>query len=109
LALVTSEKIEGEYGPSAYHLIDLQTYPGHSGGPVWVAKGKTLFLLGIMVAGYPVGQELLVPMRGEKSNSKVVKYYSLGISLVTPVEKLKEILLSPAMEEKRKRDEPKPI
>jgi len=36
VALITDEKVMGSYGLSHYHFIDMQIYPGNSGGPVWV-------------------------------------------------------------------------
>jgi hypothetical protein len=119
LALVTNEKINGKYGLSDYHLIELQAYPGHSGGPVWVAiptvtaatgqVSVTAFLLGTLVAGFPERQEVVVTPRTRRKAPQVAEYYNLGISLVTPVEKLKDILLSPLFQEKRQKDEPRPL
>jgi len=110
IALVTNEKMNSWYGLSNYYLIDLHAYPGHSGGPVWVVyptkeTGITLFLLGVLVGGYPELQEILEVKRAGLSK---IQYYSLGISMVVPSSKLIEIINSPEMEEMRKRDEPKP-
>jgi len=110
VALMTNEPVEGTYGLSNYHFIDLQSYPGHSGGPVWVIyptkeTGITMFLLGVLVGAYPEPQEMV---RLKKSGRKV-EHYNLGISLVVPNSKLIEIINSPEMEDMRKRDEPKPV
>ncbi len=110
VALVTSELINSWYGPANYHLIDLQAYPGHSGGPVWVLyptkqTGVTMFLLGVLVGAYPELQETL---QIQRAGLKKIEYYSLGISMVVPSSKIIEIINSPKMEEMRKRDEPRP-
>jgi len=102
LALVTAEKITREYGPSEYYIADLQTYPGHSGGPVWVAFGETLFLLCVMVAGYE--QPLI-----EAGKKCKVDKYNLGVSLVTLVEKLTDIIFSDALVEHRQRETSRPV
>lgn len=101
LAMVTSELIKGAFGPSSYHLADLQTYPGHSGGPVWVLLGDALYLLGVMVAGFPESQEVIA--KQVNGAAVVEQYYALGISLVTPVEKVQEILMSSQVIADRKR------
>lgn len=103
LALVTNEKISGKYGPPEYYIADLLTYPGHSGGPVWVAYGQHGFLLGIMAAGY---EQPIVVRKGKKRKTEQI---NLGMSLLVPVEKLKDILTSDALEERRKQGEATPI
>jgi hypothetical protein len=86
IACITDDLIVGEYGPSTYHLIDMQVYPGHSGGPVWVLYGTTLFLLGLVAAGYPVEQRVMVKKTTKKGKTRIEKteYINLGISLVVP-------------------------
>jgi hypothetical protein len=106
LALVTDELIEGHYGPSKYHLIDLQAYPGHSGGPVWMFHRKGCHLLGILVQGHEVEQEILE--RKRPSGNETIAYYSFGITLVTPVKLLVEILNSDSLKDMRESSEPKP-
>jgi hypothetical protein len=99
VSLVTDERIEGPFGPSEYYLTELQSYPGHSGGPVWVVYGEELILLGVMVAGIPGLQRVI----GVPGSSEVLEqYYNLGITLITPIERLPEILLTPEMVQERK-------
>jgi hypothetical protein len=100
LSMVAREPIAGTLGPSWYHLADLQTYPGHSGAPVWVEMGDALYLLGVMVGGFAEPQEIVTTRR--ESRRIVEEYHALGISLVTPVEILKEILLSSELEAERR-------
>src|SRR5262249_47766571 len=47
IAMTTEEKVEGPCGQARYHLANLQTYPGHSGGPVYYADGSNMYLLGV--------------------------------------------------------------
>jgi len=61
--------------------------------------------MGVLVGGYPVKQE---DLSVKKSSESKVEYFGLGISAVVPLSKLIEIIDSPEMQEKRKKDEPKP-
>jgi hypothetical protein len=87
ISLMSDERIDGEYGPSEYHLIENQVYRGHSGAPVFVHYGSLhLYLFGILAAAYPSEEEIRsVPDRAEK-------YYNLGISKVVPIQKVVDIL-----------------
>jgi len=117
VALITDERVMGSYGLSHYHFIDMQIYPGNSGGPVWViyptkTTGITIFLLGVLSTAYPERQELIeVPLEHRRAASKLetTGYYNMGISMVVPTEKLVELLSSPKAEQMRKKDEPKPV
>jgi hypothetical protein len=106
LALITEELIEGPYGRSNYHLIDLQAYPGHSGGPVWMFNRARSYLLGILVAGQETKQEIL--QKKTPSGTETIAYYSLGITLVTPTAKLVELLDCDALKRIRNDSEAKP-
>jgi hypothetical protein len=101
LALVTSELIEGAYGPSNYHLIDMQAYKLHSGGPVWIFYKSAPLLLGILVAADPLMQELLLRKSVTEEDVETVAYYNLEISFVTPTRKLVDILESQTMKDDR--------
>jgi S1-C subfamily serine protease len=104
MALVTDEKIEGEYGPSHYHLADLQTFPGHSGGPVWFVAGY-MYLVGVMAAGYLADQDQFIQKQqiGTALHTTTIETYArLGISLITPVEKLQELLMSDELKKERR-------
>jgi hypothetical protein len=122
IALVTDETINGKYGLSDYRVIDAQVYPGNSGAPVWVAyptpvrrtgngltQDKNVYLMGVLAAGWPAKEEVFY--RGKKNG--VAEYVNLGIALVTPAEKILEIVKSPevqAMVENRETDiEPDPV
>ena len=97
MALVTNEKIEGEYGPADYYLADLQTFPGHSGGPVWSIIGQFMFLVGVMAGGFPAEQDTFIQTQqtGTVVHTTTIETYArLGISLITPVERLQELLMS---------------
>jgi len=48
VALNTDEKISTNLDAAHYYVAELQTYPGHSGGPVWVVREQTLVLIGVM-------------------------------------------------------------
>lgn len=109
LAMTRREKVEGACGPSDYYLLDLQAYPGHSGGPTWVAVGNTLCLLGVLSAAFPTKQEILSRPSSGRGAPNVTEYYNLGISLVTPVEKLTEILMSEPLKAERAKNEPRPV
>jgi hypothetical protein len=109
LGLVSDEAIAGPYGPSQYHLANIQGYPGHSGGPVWALYGQTMFLFGVLSSGFDELEELeAIPIR-HKHKGIVVGYYNLGVTLVTPVEKLRELLQSPKLSRLREQDMPKTI
>ncbi len=109
LALVTDELIEGAYGPSSYHLIDMQAYKLHSGGPVWFFWANVPLLLGVLVAADPVMQELLVRKTDvAEDDAETVAYYNLGVSFVAPTAKLIDILESGDMKAEREKAKPKP-
>jgi len=99
LSMVTSDPIAGTLGPSSYHLADLQTYPGHSGAPVWVELGDAVYLLGVMVGGFPEPQAIVSKRRGE--GWVVHEHHALGISLITPIEKVFDIIWSPELKAQR--------
>lgn len=109
VACATNDLINGVYGPSGYIIVELQAYPGQSGGPVWYAndKTRTLYLMGILVAGFPEKQEVF--NRKSPSELEVIEYFNLGVSLVTPVSKLIQLLESPTMKEERNNMTTKPI
>jgi hypothetical protein len=96
IALVTDEPIKGHYGLSKYHVINATCYPGNSGAPVWVYYPRaddgsglhSLYYLGVLTFGYPTLEELR-KVRGTEH-----AYYNLGLSLVTPIEKVVDILNS---------------
>lgn len=100
LSLVTNEKIAGCYGESSYHLISLQTYPGHSGAPVHVAEGNNLWLLGVLTGGYPsdVGE---MAYRRSKQPGLPDKVINLGISTVAPISRLTELIMSDSVKKER--------
>ena len=100
LALVTDELIAGERGtnPANYHVIDAQSYPGNSGAPVWLVVARSFDLIGVLVAGLPTKAALA--MRSEPTRHRE-EYYNLGMTLVTPVERIADILN--CQEEKRRR------
>ncbi len=97
IALVTDELIKGPYGPSKYHVINAQIYPGNSGSPVWVYLPRaddgtglhSFYYLGLLSPGYPQLEELRAMPQTPNG------YYNLGTGLVTPIEKVLEILNSP--------------
>jgi hypothetical protein len=90
IALITDEPIQGLFGgPSKYHIIDVQAYPGNSGAPVWLVSAQMFFLLGVLSAGYPTKAQLI---QTKESSWRSEQYYNLGMSLVTPVEKVLEIV-----------------
>jgi hypothetical protein len=104
LSLVTEETIIGHEGKeSDYYLIDAQCYPGNSGAPVWVcydvtedgtnlAPGKYAVVLGVLSSGYPHKEELVEMTVEGKVAKHTYNYFSLGISLVTPIEKVAAII-----------------
>ena len=104
IALVTEELIKGLYGLSQYYVINVQAYPGNSGGPVWVYYERaddgsglhSLYYLGILVVGYPAIEELT-----KTSGTDPVGYYNLGVSLVTPIEKVIDIMNAKSEIERR--------
>jgi hypothetical protein len=118
VAMIPPDPVEGEYGPSEYYLIECQTYPGNSGSPVWVGYPSLerlhevrFFLLGILSSSFPV-RERLLQKRNPRSRGTIA-YYNLGLTLVVPVEKILELILSPKGDEMRKThgphiDVPKP-
>jgi len=97
LSLVTDELIQGEFGPSKYHVIDAQAYLGNSGAPVWVVSGMSFFVLGVLSAGYPTkAEKIKIPSTWRKE-----EYYNLAMSLVTPLEKVLDVI-RPHLEEEGK-------
>lgn len=98
VALVTDEPIKGPYGYSNYHVINAQSYPGNSGAPVWVYYARaddgtglhSFYYLGLLSQAYPELEEL------REMPSTPHGYYNLGVSLVTPIEKVVEIINSPS-------------
>lgn len=86
VALITDEPLRGEYGDSGYHVIEAQAYPGSSGSLVFAVLGQHLFPLGVLTFSYPSLEELR-PVRGTST-----AYYNLGLSLVTPIERVTEII-----------------
>lgn len=104
VGLITNEPIKGPYGKSQYHVINAQSYPGNSGAPVWAYYERaddgtglhSFYYLGVLSSGYPELEEL------RKARNTESGYYNLGVSLVTPIEKVVEILNSP--KERKRRD-----
>lgn len=104
IALVTNEPIKGPYGWSEYHVINTQSYPGNSGAPVWVHYERaddgtghhSFYYLGVLSAAYPQLEEL------RKMPATESGYSNLGVSLVTPIEKVVEIVNSPAEQQRRR-------
>ena len=96
LALITDEQLPGEYGPSDYYAVESQIYPGNSGAPVWAlldvvddksgARTPKLWLLGVVTFAFPAAEEL------QKKFDTLSTYLNLGIGLVTPIEKVVDIL-----------------
>ena len=83
--LLPDEPILGRYGLSDYYVLDAQSYKGNSGAPVFNAEGS-FFLVGVLT--YAFGDEAeKVVIEGTSSS-----YYNLGVSLVTPVRKVEEII-----------------
>ena len=97
IALVTDELLPGTYGPSHHYVIQAQAYPGNSGSSVFVAAGNTLVPWGVLTFSYPAREEL----RRVKDEENA--YYNLGLSLVTPIEKVVDILTSEKERERRDR------
>ena len=87
ICLMSDERLDGEYGPSEYHLIESQVYRGHSGAPVFVHYGGLqMYLFGVLAAAYRTEEEIFSrPGRTET-------YYNLGISKVVPIQKVMDIL-----------------
>jgi hypothetical protein len=84
IALNTDEKIVLKGGTSQYRIIDMQTYRGNSGAPVWVqySDGPPYCFLGILCSGFPEEAEMI---GGDT-------YLNLGISTVVPGEMMVEHL-----------------
>ena len=98
VALTTDEPIKGAYGFSNYYVIEAQAYQGNSGGPVWSTESGILFPLGVLVFSYPDVEEL------RKMKDVPEAYYNLGISLVTPMERVVEIVDSQGEQKRRGTD-----
>jgi hypothetical protein len=98
IALITDDPIKGFYGPSKYHVINAQAYQGNSGAPVWVQYDDTLYLLGVLAFAFPELEELR-----KMPGNEIQAFYNLGVSLVTPIERVVDIVNSD--EEQRRRGE----
>jgi hypothetical protein len=99
VGIVTEERIKHpRYGMGNYHVINLQTYPGNSGGPVWVHYDRaddgtgnhSLYYLGIVAVGFAEIEEMR-----KLPNTDADYYVNLGVSLVTPIERILEIMNDP--------------
>ena len=106
VALKTDEVIDLESGRSRYHIIDIQSYRGNSGAPVWAYYGddKPHCFLGVLAAAFPSESEELL-RRQPQDRIEVRKYRNYGIGAVVPGEYLVEMLIEM---EKEKDKKPKP-
>lgn len=96
IALVTEERLNGEYGPSEYYVIESQIYPGNSGSPVFAIYGNIMTPLGVLAFAYPTLEEL---KRREVGSDEY--YYNYGLALVTPIEKVMDVINSPQERDRR--------
>jgi hypothetical protein len=106
VALKTDEVIDLESGRSHYHIIDVQSYRGNSGAPVWAYYGddKPHCFLGMLATAFLSESEELF-LRQSQDRTEVRKYRNYGIGAVIPGEYLVEMLIEM---EKEKDKELKP-
>jgi hypothetical protein len=121
VALVAGERINGQYGLADYLVIDCQSFKGNSGAPVWasydwepsateigfaekdsIQPNKLAYLYGVLVGAWPEAQEVYRTRRDGKT--VIEEYHNLGISLVTPVQKIIDIIESKGVQKIMEKD-----
>jgi hypothetical protein len=102
LALVPKEHLRGyQQRRSRYYVIESQVYRGNSGAPVWVemldkdTRKAYWFMMGVLVFSYPEIEEL------DRMDGVDNAYYNLGLTLVTPIEEVIEIVNSREEQQRR--------
>jgi len=96
IGLVPDEPIHGGYGASEYIVLNAQSYKGNSGAPVFLYWGS-FFLIGVLThAFYEEADRAVREGRAER-------HYNLGVSLVTPIPKVEDILNSDKEKTRRSR------
>jgi hypothetical protein len=106
----------GAYGETDQYLAECQAYPGNSGAPIYVnlppviqpfpnlrttqIQPPRIALLGVVTGFYPDRQKVMTMRSGGKVELQV--YTHFGISSVTPVNKIHDILYSERAMKERK-------
>ncbi len=101
IALITDEKINGEYGLSDYYLAECQGYPGNSGSPAYIELvdkdgGRAIFIVG-MVAGFWPEQQVR-----QYGTTRVELYTHFGVTALVPFQKILDMLYGAEEMEVRK-------
>ena len=86
IGLLPDEPIHGGYGLSDYYVLDVQSYKANSGSPVYLISGGTFRLMGVLTHAFydEAEKETVLGLPNT--------YFNLGVSLVTPVTKVEDIL-----------------
>ena len=106
VAMLTDEKIEGWYGESTYYFLEAQAYPGNSGSPVFVpvrfpnSQNTEWLIWGVVHGFYPHEQLIYHDVRNEGK----LLYSHFGLSLVTPIDYVLDILNGKVFMEQRKKN-----
>lgn len=105
MALITNEKIYGEYGLSDYYLAECQGYPGNSGSPAFIelfepyeSGNSKLFIVGIVAGFWPEQQTKQI------SENRYELYTHYGITALVPYQKIFDVLLGGDELNKRKKE-----
>jgi hypothetical protein len=110
LALMTDEDIATPAGVQKAFIAELQSWPGNSGSPVFLSLGglrgssfqfgQKFSLLGLVLGVYK--NELAAPVVGEdKEMFKAGDELPIGVSLIVPASRIREVLDSPAAQSRR--------
>lgn len=118
ISLITTEKTQGEYGLTDHYFVECDIWPGNSGAPVYVSvptgissdkkhpaiPDELVTFYGVASSFYPHRasvKRLLKKNEKEADINEVITHY--GISLVTPSDKVADILYGDTMKNKRKK------
>jgi hypothetical protein len=110
LALMTDEKIATPAGQQKAFIAELQSWPGNSGSPVFLnlgglrggglQLGQRFSFLGLVLGVYK--NELAAPVVGsDKTVFKQGDQLPIGVSLIVPASRIREVLDSPAAKARR--------